>query len=49
MLYHDFESEERFQEMEYIFTLSITKPNLSCHKGFTFSIYSCGLLFLVNK
>ena len=49
MLHHDFESEERFQEMEDILTLSITKPNLLCHKGFTFSIYSGGLLFLVIK
>ncbi|KAM4092288.1 hypothetical protein ACB094_06G027600 [Castanea mollissima] len=28
-LHHNFESEERFQEMEDIFTLSITKPDLS--------------------
>lgn len=33
--------------MENIFTLSIIKPNLLYHKGFTFFIYSCELLFLV--
>nr|YP_009684238.1 hypothetical chloroplast RF21 [Pseudostellaria heterophylla]YP_009684255.1 hypothetical chloroplast RF21 [Pseudostellaria heterophylla]QDP18179.1 hypothetical chloroplast RF21 [Pseudostellaria heterophylla]QDP18180.1 hypothetical chloroplast RF21 [Pseudostellaria heterophylla] len=42
-LHHDFESEERFQEMADLFTLSITKPNLVYHKGFAFSIDSCGL------
>lgn len=42
-LHHDFESEERFQEMADIFTLSITEPDLSYHKGFTFSIDSCRL------
>nr|YP_011014262.1 Ycf2 protein [Arenaria przewalskii]YP_011014280.1 Ycf2 protein [Arenaria przewalskii]WQA10668.1 Ycf2 protein [Arenaria przewalskii]WQA10686.1 Ycf2 protein [Arenaria przewalskii] len=40
---HDFESEERFQEMVDLFTLSITKPDLVDHKGFAFSIDSCGL------
>nr|YP_009000138.1 hypothetical chloroplast RF21 [Silene chalcedonica]YP_009000155.1 hypothetical chloroplast RF21 [Silene chalcedonica]AGZ18129.1 hypothetical chloroplast RF21 [Silene chalcedonica]AGZ18146.1 hypothetical chloroplast RF21 [Silene chalcedonica] len=42
-LHHDFESEERFQEMADLFTLSITKPDLVYHKGFSFSIDSCGL------
>nr|YP_010285111.1 hypothetical chloroplast RF21 [Silene melanantha]YP_010285128.1 hypothetical chloroplast RF21 [Silene melanantha]UKQ57610.1 hypothetical chloroplast RF21 [Silene melanantha]UKQ57611.1 hypothetical chloroplast RF21 [Silene melanantha]UKQ57692.1 hypothetical protein RF2 [Silene melanantha]UKQ57693.1 hypothetical protein RF2 [Silene melanantha]UKQ57774.1 hypothetical chloroplast RF21 [Silene melanantha] len=42
-LHHDFESEERFQEMADLFTLSITKPDLVYHKGFAFSIDSCGL------
>ena len=42
-LHHDFDSEERFQEMADIFTLSITEPNLSYHKGFTFSTNSCRL------
>ncbi|PIM97056.1 hypothetical protein CDL12_30481 [Handroanthus impetiginosus] len=37
MLHHDFESEERFQEMTDLFTLSITEPD---HKGFVFSIDS---------
>jgi len=35
-LHHDFESEERFQEMADIFTLSITEPDLSYHKGLPF-------------
>ncbi|CAN6472604.1 unnamed protein product [Victoria cruziana] len=42
-LYHDLESEERFQEMTDLFTLSITKPDLVYHKGFAFSIDSYGL------
>lgn len=37
-LHHDFESEERFQEMADLFTLSITEPDLVYHKGFAFSI-----------
>nr|WDS80565.1 Ycf2 protein [Lantana camara]WDS80566.1 hypothetical chloroplast RF21 [Lantana camara] len=40
---HDFESEERFQEMADLFTLSITEPDLVYHKGFAFSIDSYGL------
>jgi len=39
-LHHDFESEERFQEMVDLFTLSITEPSLVYHKGFDFSIDS---------
>nr|ATL59998.1 Ycf2 [Ixora parviflora] len=42
-LYHDFELEERFQEMADLFTLSITEPDLVYHKGFAFSIDSYGL------
>nr|YP_010028113.1 hypothetical protein RF2 [Arnebia tibetana]YP_010028131.1 hypothetical protein RF2 [Arnebia tibetana]QOS48469.1 hypothetical protein RF2 [Arnebia tibetana]QOS48487.1 hypothetical protein RF2 [Arnebia tibetana] len=42
-LHHDFESEERFQEMADLFTLSITEPDLAYHKGFAFSIDSYGL------
>nr|YP_010044568.1 hypothetical protein RF2 [Gynandropsis gynandra]YP_010044586.1 hypothetical protein RF2 [Gynandropsis gynandra]QPF24607.1 hypothetical protein RF2 [Gynandropsis gynandra]QPF24608.1 hypothetical protein RF2 [Gynandropsis gynandra] len=42
-LRHDFESEERFQEMADLFTLSITEPDLVYHKGFSFSIDSYGL------
>nr|YP_010173238.1 hypothetical chloroplast RF2 [Medicago secundiflora]QSJ48419.1 hypothetical chloroplast RF2 [Medicago secundiflora] len=42
-LSHDFESEERFQEMANLFNLSITKPDLAYHKGFYFSINSSGL------
>nr|ATL59446.1 Ycf2 [Glionnetia sericea] len=42
-LYHDFELEERFQEMADLFTLSITEPDLVYHKGFGFSIDSYGL------
>nr|ATL60077.1 Ycf2 [Pavetta abyssinica] len=42
-LHHDFELEERFQEMADLFTLSITEPDLVYHKGFTFSIDSYGL------
>nr|YP_009925725.1 hypothetical chloroplast RF21 [Incarvillea compacta]YP_009925738.1 hypothetical chloroplast RF21 [Incarvillea compacta]QNH82817.1 hypothetical chloroplast RF21 [Incarvillea compacta]QNH82830.1 hypothetical chloroplast RF21 [Incarvillea compacta] len=41
--HHDFESEERFQEMADLFTLSITEPDLVYHKGFAFSIDSYGL------
>jgi len=37
------ESEERFQEMADLFTLSITEPDLVYHKGFAFSIDSYGL------
>ncbi len=37
-LHHDFESEERFQEMADLFTLSITEPDLVYHKGFAFSL-----------
>jgi hypothetical protein len=40
MLHHDFESEERFQEMTDLFTLSITEPDLVYHKGFALSIDS---------
>ncbi|KAJ8419209.1 hypothetical protein Cgig2_032363 (chloroplast) [Carnegiea gigantea] len=36
-------SEERFQEMADLFTLSITEPDLVYHKGFAFSIDSYGL------
>ena len=42
-LHHDFESEEKFQEMADLFTLSITDPDLVYHRGFSFSIDSCGL------
>ncbi|KAK2967027.1 hypothetical protein RJ640_003383 [Escallonia rubra] len=42
-LHHDFESEERFQEMADLFTLSITEPDLVYHKGFAFSLDSYGL------
>nr|YP_009752201.1 Ycf2 protein [Linnaeosicyos amara]QIT05611.1 Ycf2 protein [Linnaeosicyos amara] len=42
-LHHDFESEERFQEMADLFTLSIPQPDLVYHKGFAFSIDSYGL------
>nr|UDZ61538.1 hypothetical protein RF2 [Hydrocleys nymphoides]UDZ61539.1 hypothetical protein RF2 [Hydrocleys nymphoides] len=42
-LRHDFESEERFQEMADLFTLSITEPDLVYHRGFAFSIDSYGL------
>nr|YP_009582215.1 hypothetical chloroplast RF21 [Bixa orellana]YP_009582232.1 hypothetical chloroplast RF21 [Bixa orellana]QBK83750.1 hypothetical chloroplast RF21 [Bixa orellana]QBK83767.1 hypothetical chloroplast RF21 [Bixa orellana] len=42
-LHHDFESEERFQEMADLFTLSITEPDLVYHKVFAFSIDSYGL------
>ncbi|KAL8239705.1 hypothetical protein R6Q59_016272 [Mikania micrantha] len=42
-LHHDFESEERFQEMADFFTLSITEPDLVYHKRFAFSIDSYGL------
>ncbi|YP_008592532.1 Ycf2 (chloroplast) [Andrographis paniculata] len=42
-LHHDFESEERFQEMADLFTLSITEPDPVYHKGFAFSIDSYGL------
>ncbi|KAL3651981.1 Protein Ycf2 [Castilleja foliolosa] len=42
-LHNDFESEERFQEMADLFTLSITEPDLVHHKGFAFSIDSYGL------
>jgi hypothetical protein len=43
LLHHDFESEERFQEMANLFNLSITKPDLMYPKGFSFSIDSSGL------
>nr|YP_010173314.1 hypothetical chloroplast RF2 [Medicago praecox]QSJ48495.1 hypothetical chloroplast RF2 [Medicago praecox]UZC32126.1 hypothetical protein RF2 [Medicago praecox]UZC32202.1 hypothetical protein RF2 [Medicago praecox] len=43
LLHHDFESEERFQEMANLFNLSITKPDLVYHKEFSFSIHSSGL------
>nr|YP_010529660.1 hypothetical protein RF2 [Berberis pruinosa]YP_010529679.1 hypothetical protein RF2 [Berberis pruinosa]QYF07588.1 hypothetical chloroplast RF21 [Prinsepia utilis]QYF07605.1 hypothetical chloroplast RF21 [Prinsepia utilis]UXW91696.1 hypothetical protein RF2 [Berberis pruinosa]UXW91697.1 hypothetical protein RF2 [Berberis pruinosa] len=36
-------AEERFQEMADLLTLSITEPDLVYHKGFAFSIDSCGL------
>ena len=39
-LHHDFESEERFQEMADRFTLSISEPDLVYHKGFAFSMDS---------
>nr|YP_010282652.1 hypothetical chloroplast RF21 [Elatostema stewardii]YP_010282671.1 hypothetical chloroplast RF21 [Elatostema stewardii]UHM25403.1 hypothetical chloroplast RF21 [Elatostema stewardii]UHM25422.1 hypothetical chloroplast RF21 [Elatostema stewardii] len=39
-LHHDFESEEGFQEMADLFTLSITEPDLVYHKGFALSIDS---------
>nr|YP_009727535.1 hypothetical chloroplast RF2 [Hepatica nobilis var. japonica]YP_009727551.1 hypothetical chloroplast RF2 [Hepatica nobilis var. japonica]QBB89226.1 hypothetical chloroplast RF2 [Hepatica nobilis var. japonica]QBB89242.1 hypothetical chloroplast RF2 [Hepatica nobilis var. japonica] len=39
-LHHDFKSEERFQEMADLLTLSITEPDLVYHKGFAFSIDS---------
>ncbi|CAN6462594.1 unnamed protein product [Victoria cruziana] len=42
-LHHDLQSEERFQEMADLFTLSITEPDLVYHKGFAFSIDSYGL------
>nr|YP_006665824.1 hypothetical chloroplast RF21 [Elodea canadensis]YP_006665841.1 hypothetical chloroplast RF21 [Elodea canadensis]AEY84697.1 hypothetical chloroplast RF21 [Elodea canadensis]AEY84714.1 hypothetical chloroplast RF21 [Elodea canadensis] len=42
-LRHDLESEERFQEMADLFTLSITEPDLVYHRGFAFSIDSYGL------
>nr|YP_010689899.1 hypothetical chloroplast RF2 [Ceratostigma plumbaginoides]YP_010689917.1 hypothetical chloroplast RF2 [Ceratostigma plumbaginoides]WBR75608.1 hypothetical chloroplast RF2 [Ceratostigma plumbaginoides]WBR75626.1 hypothetical chloroplast RF2 [Ceratostigma plumbaginoides]WBR75690.1 hypothetical chloroplast RF2 [Ceratostigma plumbaginoides]WBR75708.1 hypothetical chloroplast RF2 [Ceratostigma plumbaginoides] len=41
-LHHNFESEERFQEMADLFTLSIIEPDPVYHKGFGFSIDSCG-------
>ena len=31
-LHHDFESEERFQEMADLFTLSITEPEATYYK-----------------
>nr|QBK84265.1 Ycf2 [Zantedeschia aethiopica]QBK84284.1 Ycf2 [Zantedeschia aethiopica]QHN55075.1 photosystem I assembly protein Ycf2 [Zantedeschia aethiopica]QHN55094.1 photosystem I assembly protein Ycf2 [Zantedeschia aethiopica]QJF46810.1 photosystem I assembly protein Ycf2 [Zantedeschia aethiopica] len=37
------DSEERFQEMADLFTLSITEPDLVYHRGFAFSIDSYGL------
>ena len=43
LLHHDFESEERFQEMANLLNLSITKPDLVYHKGFSFSIDSSGV------
>ena len=42
-LHHDFESEEIFQELADLFTLSITEPDLVYHKRFAFSIDSYGL------
>ena len=42
-LHHDFESEDLFQEMADLFTLSITEPDLVYHKEFDFSIDSSGL------
>nr|YP_009975934.1 Ycf2 [Annona reticulata]YP_009975961.1 Ycf2 [Annona reticulata]QNK05351.1 Ycf2 [Annona reticulata]QNK05378.1 Ycf2 [Annona reticulata] len=42
-LHRDFESEERFQEMADLFTLSITEPDLVYHKGFAPSVDSYGL------
>ncbi|KAI5658733.1 hypothetical protein M9H77_27526 [Catharanthus roseus] len=42
-LHCNFESEERFQEMADLFTLSITESDLVYHKGFVFSIDSYGL------
>ncbi|EEF28064.1 conserved hypothetical protein, partial [Ricinus communis] len=39
-LHRDFESEERFQEMADLFTLSITELDLVYHKGFIFFIDS---------
>nr|AZL92881.1 Ycf2 [Cuscuta japonica] len=37
-LRHDFESEERLQEMTGLFTLLISEPDLVYHKGFSFYI-----------
>nr|AZZ70863.1 hypothetical chloroplast RF21 [Zantedeschia aethiopica] len=37
------DSEERFQEMADLLTLSITEPDLVYHRGFAFSIDSYGL------
>ncbi|KAM3248439.1 hypothetical protein P3L10_010208 [Capsicum annuum] len=42
-VHYNFESEERFQEMADLFTLSITELDLVYHKGFAFSIDSCRL------
>nr|GEU56484.1 reverse transcriptase domain-containing protein [Tanacetum cinerariifolium] len=42
-LHDNFESEEKFQEMAYLFTLSVTEPDLVYDKRFTFSIDSYGL------
>ncbi|KAG5568517.1 hypothetical protein H5410_064459 [Solanum commersonii] len=42
-LHYDFASKERFQEMADLFTLSITELDLMYHRGFAFSINSCGL------
>lgn len=42
-LHYDFESEDRFQEMADLFTLSITEPDLVYPKGFALSIDSSGL------
>nr|UDZ61533.1 hypothetical protein RF2 [Ranalisma rostratum]UDZ61534.1 hypothetical protein RF2 [Ranalisma rostratum] len=39
-LRHDFESEERFQEMANLFTLSITGPELTYHTGFALAVDS---------
>lgn len=38
MLHHDFGSEERFEEMVDLFTISISEPNLVYCKGFAFSV-----------
>ncbi|KAL2924435.1 Protein Ycf2 [Bienertia sinuspersici] len=43
ILHHDFEFEEKFQEITDLFTLSIIEPDLVYHKGFVFSINSCEL------
>ncbi|KAF3772301.1 DNA-directed RNA polymerase subunit beta'' [Nymphaea thermarum] len=42
-LHHNFELEERFQEMAYLFTPSITEPDSVYHKGFAFYIDCYGL------
>ncbi|KAH1150258.1 hypothetical protein GYH30_044337 [Glycine max] len=42
-LHHDFESEEIFQEMTDLLTLSITQWDLVYHKKFTFFIDFSGL------
>nr|YP_009988060.1 hypothetical protein RF2 [Medicago edgeworthii]QNM38298.1 hypothetical protein RF2 [Medicago edgeworthii] len=49
-LFHDFESEERFEEMANLFNLSITKPDLVYHKGnlFNLSITKRDLGFSAN-
>ena len=43
-IHYDFESEEIFQEMTDLFTLSIVQPDLVYYKEFAFSIDSFGLV-----